>query len=283
MLCITGEVSVYRKLNWHQMLQLFFNKINLKPATLAVLIQATAFFFVFLFAWILKSQSLYVISAFPLWFLSFLVLMHAAIAVWFANITNMAKWWRWIHFFFPLAVWIMSQWHVPNTIYLIGFLLSLSLYWTTFRTQVPFFPSTATVRQQVLTLIPQYQPMRIIDIGSGLGDMSMYIAKLRPECSVEGIEIAPLPWLISIVRAKLNRSKVDFRIGDYRLLNFANYDLIFAYLSPAAMSDLWQKAQAQMRPGCLLVSYEFNIEGVEPTQIIQHTDREKMVYVWKIK
>ncbi len=274
---------MYRKLNWHQMLQLFFNKINLKPATLAVFIQAAAFFFVFSFAWILKSQSLYVISAFPLWFLSFLVLMHAAIAVWFANITNMAQWWRWIHFFFPLAIWIMSQWHVPNTIYLIGFLLSLSLYWTTFRTQVPFFPSTATVRQQVLTLIPQYQPMRIIDIGSGLGDMSMYIAKLRPECSVEGIEIAPLPWLISVVRAKLKRSKVDFRIGDYRLLDFANYDLIFAYLSPAAMSDLWQKAQKEMRSGTLLVSYEFDVEGVESTDMIQSGENEKMLYIWEIK
>jgi cyclopropane fatty-acyl-phospholipid synthase-like methyltransferase len=125
--------------------------------------------------------------------------------------------------------------------------------------------------------------MSIIDIGSGLGDMSMYIAKLRPDCSVEGVEIAPLPWLISVVRAKLMRSKVDFRIGDYRLLNFANYDLIFAYLSPAAMSELWKKAQAQMRPGAILVSYEFEIEGVEPTNTMQHSELEKMIYVWKIK
>ncbi|WP_235189752.1 class I SAM-dependent methyltransferase [Methylotenera sp. L2L1] len=274
---------MYLKFNWHQMLRLFFNKINLKPATLAVLIQAVAFFFVFSFAWIVKSQSLYVISAMPMWFISFLVLMQATVAAWFANITNMAKWWRWIHFIFPLAVWVMSQLHVPNAIYLIGFLLSLSLYWTTFRTQVPFFPSTAAVRQQVLTFIPQHQPMRIIDIGSGLGDMSMYIAKVRPDCLVNGIEIAPLPWLISVVRAKLKGSKADFRIGDYRLLNFANYDLIFAYLSPAAMSDLWQKAQAEMRSGALLISYEFEIEGVESTEVIQAGDNEKMLYVWKIK
>jgi precorrin-6B methylase 2 len=274
---------MYRILNWHQMLQLFFNKLNLKPATLAVLIQTTAFFFVLSFAWIIKAQSLWAFDAASTLYLLFLVLMHAALAMWFASIVNMAKWWRWIHFSFPLAVWVMSQWHIPSVFYLLGFLLSLSLYWTTFRTQVPFFPSTANVRQQVLTLIPQYQPMRIIDIGSGLGDMSMYIAKLRPDCSVEGVEIAPLPWLISVVRAKLMRSKVDFRIGDYRLLNFANYDLIFAYLSPAAMSELWKKAQAQMRPGAILVSYEFEIEGVEPTNTMQHSELEKMIYVWKIK
>ncbi|MDP2152408.1 MAG: class I SAM-dependent methyltransferase [Methylotenera sp.] len=273
---------MYQILNWHQMLQLFLNKLNLKPATLAVLIQASAFCFVLSFAWIIKAQSLWAFDSVSIWYLLILVLMHATLAVWFANIVNMAKWWRWIHFFFPLAVWVMSQWHIPSIFYLLGFLLSLSLYWTTFRTQVPFFPSTPKIWQQVLTLIPPRPSMRIIDIGSGFGGMSMYIEKNRPDCLVDGIEIAPLPWLISKLRAKFKHSKVDFKIGDYRLLDFASYDLIFAYLSPAAMSDLWLKAQAQMPPGALLVSYEFEIENVEPTEVIQAGNNEKKLYVWKI-
>jgi hypothetical protein len=264
------------------MLQLFLNKLNLKPATLAVLIQATAFCFVLSFAWIIKTQSPWVFDSISSWHLLLLVLMHASLAAWFASIVNMAKWWHWIHFFFPLAAWVMSQWHIPNIFYFLGFLFSVSLYWTTFRTQVPFFPSTPKVWQQVLTLIPPCQSIRIIDIGSGFGGMSMYIKKNRPDCLVDGIEVAPLPWLTSMLRAKFKDSKVDFKRGDYRLLDFANYDLIFAYLSPAVMSDLWLKAQAQMLPGSLLVSYEFEIEGVEPTAVIQASNDEKKVYVWKI-
>jgi SAM-dependent methyltransferase len=264
------------------MLQLLINKINLKPATLAVLIQATAFLFIFSFTLLVKAQSLYLLNIISAWNLIFLVLIHAMVATWLAKLVNMAKWWRWIHFIFPLAAWGMSQLHVPDTFYLVGFLLSLSLYWTTFRTQVPFFPSTDAVRQEVLRLIP-HQSARIVDIGSGLGDMSMFLAKERPDCLVDGIEIAPLPWLISVVRAKFKSSTADFKIGDYRSLNFANYDLIFAYLSPVAMSDLWQKVQKQMRPGGLLVSYEFEIEGVEPTEVIQHGKDKRMLYVWKIK
>lgn len=264
------------------MLQLFLNKINLKPATLAVFIQAAALCTVLSLLWAVNLQSFYVLNAAPNWFLSFVVLLHAALAVWFANMANMAKWWRWIHFVFPLAVWVMSQWHVPNVVYLIGFLLSLGLYWTTFRTQVPFFPSNAAVRQQVLSLIPSHKSQRIIDIGSGLGDMSMSIADARPECVVEGIEIAPFPWLISLVRTKFRGSKAKFLIGDYRSLDFADYDLIFAYLSPVAMPDLWKKARAQMRMGTLLISYEFEIPGVPPTKIIQPSDSERMLYVWEI-
>lgn len=264
------------------MLQLFFNKINLKPATLAVLIQAVAFSFVLSLDSIFQAQSLYVADIASNRLPFYLTLMQAGFAVCLAYVANMAKWWRWIHFFFPVSVWVMSEWQISNTFYLIGFLLSLSLYWTTFRTQVPFYPSMPIVWQQVLTLIPQYQSMRIIDIGSGLGDMSMHIAEKRPDCFVDGVEVAPLPWLVSVVRSRLKSSKVNFRLGDYHALDFADYDLVFAYLSPAAMADLWQKAQAQMRPGALLVSYEFEINGVEPTQLIPLGDHKKMLYVWKI-
>jgi len=264
------------------MLQLFFNKINLKPATLAVLIQLVAFFFIFSLNSIFQAQSLYIIDVTATRFSFYLMLMQASLAVFLAYISNMAKWWRWIHFIFPMSVWLMSQWQISNTFYLIGFLLSLSLYWTTFRTQVPFYPSMPIVWQQVLALIPQQQAMRIVDIGSGLGDMSMYIAEKRPDCVVDGTEIAPLPWLISVVRSKLKGSKVVFKFGDYRALDFASYDLVFAYLSPAAMTDLWLMARTQMRTGSLLVSYEFDIDGVAPSQVIQLGEQKKMLYIWKI-
>lgn len=261
------------------MLWSFFNKINLKPATLAVLIQATAFFFIVSVTLVFRTYSPNLLDNTPV---VFFVLLHGVVAAYFSSIANMEKWWRWIHVVFPLAVWLMSQWQIPNVIYLVGFLLSLGLYWTTFRTQVPFFPSTHAVHEQILSLIPQSQSIRVIDIGSGLGDMCLTIAKSRPACVVEGIEIAPLPWFVSFVRAKLVSSRAYFRIGDYRLLNFADYDLIFAYLSPAAMPDLWKKAQSQMRSGCLLVSYEFEISGVAPTMVMSHLGSERLLYVWKI-
>jgi hypothetical protein len=99
---------------------------------------------------------------------------------------------------------------------------------------------------------------------------------------IEGIEIAPLPWLVSVVRALLRRSSAVFKLGDYRELDFANYDVIFAYLSPAAMQALWQKSHVEMRPGSLLISYEFEIQGVPPTQILTNGEQEAKLYVWKI-
>jgi trans-aconitate methyltransferase len=176
----------------------------------------------------------------------------------------------------------MFQWHIPNGVYLVGFIISLSLFWTTFRTQVPFFPSRPMVWQQVAKIIPQHQSIRLIDIGSGLGDMSMYMAKVRPDSQIEGIEIAPLPWMISYIRAKFRSSSATFTLGNYQDLDFANYDVIFAYLSPAAMRMLWDKASQEMRPGSLLISLEFEIPGVAENMRIAGNKSTPTIYVWKI-
>ncbi len=261
----------------------FLTRLNLKPATLAVLIQCIALLMVFFVArfshWLATTS--YAID-FTLSIFS-LVLLQAVFSSLLAALAGMAKWWRWIHFGFPIAMFFVSHLNISSEFFLVGFIVTLSLYWTTYRTQVPFYPSRPVIWQQVAGLIANDKPMRVIDIGSGLGDMSMYISKIRPNSLIEGIEIAPLPWMISVARSKLKRSAAIFKMGDYRELDFANYDVIFAYLSPAAMPALWQKAKAEMQLNSLLISYEFEIIGVLPTQVITNNSNSKRLYVWKIE
>lgn len=209
------------------------------------------------------------------------VLLQAGIAAVFSVWAGMANWWRWIHAGFPLAIWLMALLQLPSEWYLLGFLISLALFWTTFRSQVPFFPSRPVVWRHVGQLLPASK-LRIVDIGSGLGDLSMHLSLLRSDCSIEGIEIAPLPWLISYLRARLRRSAAKFKFGDYHALDFGDYDVVFAYLSPAAMTDLWQKAQLEMRPGSMLISYEFDIPGVATTQRIDTGTGRPSLYVWQL-
>ena len=250
--------------------------VKLAPATLAVVVQALAFITVFIGVLIVSYFST---VRFSLWSL---VLLQSLTATAFCHFFGMAIWWRWIHAIFPLAILGMSMWTVPNEVYLIGFLISLSIFWTTFRSQVPFFPSRPIVWQKVAELIQSDQSIRMIDIGSGLGDLSMHIAEAKKHSQIEGIEIAPLPWLISAARAWLCQSSAKFKLGNYHELNFAHYDLVFAYLSPAAMPELWQKAQREMQAGSLLVSYEFGIPGVPPSFMIENKAQTPALFVWKI-
>jgi hypothetical protein len=243
---------------------------------MAMLIQLGVLGFSLFFLWLLNQFYLVVIPVYGFVLLQSLV--TAMLACWLGA----PVWWRYIHFGFPLAMYGMWMLHLPTPVYLIGFLFSLSLYWTTFRTQVPFYPSRPVVWRHVSEIIPQNKPIRMVDIGSGLGDITMYLAKQRIESDFIGVEIAPLPWIVSLLRAKLWRSTAKFLLGDYNTLNFAEFDVVFAYLSPAAMPGLWQKAKNEMRAGSMLISYEFNIDQVPATIDISMREDLPLLYVWRM-
>lgn len=202
----------------------------------------------------------------------------AALARW----RKMASWWLVIQLLFPFALAFALALHLPSWIYLAAFVALLALYWSTFRTQVPFYPSGPATWAAVEALLPQGRPLRCIDIGSGFGGLVMYLAARHPQHSFTGIELAPLPWLASLARAFLARSAARFVRGDYHALNFADYDLVFAYLSPAAMPALWRKARSEMNKGALLLSYEFPIPGIKPSFVRHPSEGGPALYGWQL-
>lgn len=187
--------------------------------------------------------------------------LAAALSAWFRQ----ARWWLIIQFLFPIALIFALGLQLPSSVFLIGFLFLLVLFWSTFRTQVPFYPSGSAVQHAIADLLPAEGSIRMIDVGSGLGDLMLNLADRFADHRFIGIEIAPLPWLVSWLRARLSGSRARFVRADYEKLDFADYDIIFAYLSPAAMPALWSKAHSEMRKESLLLSYEFPIPDVTPT------------------
>ena len=249
---------------------------RLPPAILAFFVQLGVLGLVWcliqLYLWRFDGMSL------PVWFL---FILQGLLASGFAILLRMASWWRWIHLLFPLAILLMLQWHVPNWVYLVAFCFTLAVFWSTYRTQVPFYPTLPATWKRVKHLIPQDKPVRVLDIGSGLGGLAMYLARECPHAQCSGIELAPLPWLLSALLATLKKSPARFKYGDYQAVNLSEYDVVFAYLSPAAMPDLWHKAEQEMRAGSLLISYEFDIPGVTPKLQIQDKPDASSIFVWE--
>ncbi|WP_019141217.1 class I SAM-dependent methyltransferase [Noviherbaspirillum massiliense] len=244
------------------------------PAIHALLIQLAAFVLVLLLAVGLRTfagTDLNILSA---------ALVHGAAAALISYWRRLAAWWFPIQFIFPVALLTVHALRLPSWLFLAAFLALTCLYWTTFRTQVPFFPSGPATWHAVAGLLPEKEGVRVVDVGSGLGGLILHLARLRPEGEFSGIEVAPLPWLISALRARLAGSRGRFIRGDYDRLAFAGFDVVFAYLSPAAMPALWAKARAEMRPGTLLLSHEFPIPGVEPSLIIPGAAGRPSLFGW---
>ena len=192
---------------------------------------------------------------------------------------GLPRWWLPIQLLFPVALLAGLALRLPPWLAGAAFLLMLGWYWSTYRTRVPYYPSNAAVWRAVLELLPPERALRVIDIGSGLGGFTLHLAAARPESQVAGIELAPLPWLVSRLRAALAGSRARFLRGDYESLDFGDYDLVFAYLSPAAMPGLWHKAQREMRKGSLLVSYEFEFPAKDGVKAILTTEGGALLYI----
>ncbi|HEU4851595.1 MAG TPA: class I SAM-dependent methyltransferase [Telluria sp.] len=191
---------------------------------------------------------------------------------------RLPSWWLPIQFIFPVLLLSGQSLDVPAWAWLTVFLILLVLFWSTFRTRVPYYPSGERVWAAFAGALPAGRSLRIIDIGSGFGGFSLKLASQHPDWQVNGIELAPLPWLVSRLRALGSRAR--FLRGDYASLDFSSYDAVFAYLSPAAMPALWEKASREMRPGSLLASYEFVIPGHAPSRSLLVKGGGPPLHIW---
>ncbi|HWU67061.1 MAG TPA: class I SAM-dependent methyltransferase [Methylophilus sp.] len=216
----------------------------------------------------------------------FWLLPHVCLTSVMAKRAKMPAWWRWIHVIFPVAVVFMQQVALPPGVYFAGFIMTLALYWSVHNTRVPFYPSFPSTWRAMHHILEQHagdRSLQVLDIGSGIGDIAMFLAKQRIHDEVSGIEIAPLPWAISAVRAIFSGTSVRFTLGDYRQLDFAALDVVFAYLSPAVMTDVWQKVQHEMRPGSLFVSSEFPVAELAADRIIYPSAQAPALYIYHIR
>ena len=192
-------------------------------------------------------------------------------------------WWTPLHLGFLPAILLTLQTGLPAWIYLLAFVVLVLFYWSTFRTRVPLYLSGRRAWQTLSSLLPQTQPFRFIDLGSGLGGVPFYLESRFPQGRFYGTEIAPAPWLISRLRAKLKGSRVSFMRNDFASLDLAGFDVVFAFLSPAAMPGLWQQAQNQMRSGTLFVSLAFPVNDRPPDQVMaQDAGARHTLYAWRM-
>jgi hypothetical protein len=246
------------------------------PAVQALLIQLVAFALTIALGYVASS----LMAVNPT--IAIAALSQGLIAAAITRFCKLASWWMLIQAALPIGLVTTLSLQIPPVYFLVAFLVMVFLFWSTYRTQVPFYPSRLPAWRAVAELLPQDRSIRFIDIGSGFGGLVMHLADARREGNFVGIEIAPLPWFVSALLGLARRSNANFVRGDYTTIDFAFYDVVFAYLSPAAMATLWKKASTEMRAGSLLLSYEFDIPGVEPDVVSVPDEGGPTLYGWYV-
>ncbi len=250
---------------------------KLPPAVIALLLQTAAFAGVSLFTRAAAMQFS------PLLF----ALLCGVLAAAFSRMAGLARWWLFIQFLFAPALVLTLSLGLPPGFFLAAFVILLAVYWSTFRTQVPLYLSSRKIWQTLETLLPAAvsgKTFTFMDLGSGIGGVLIHLAGVRPDGRYHGVEAAPLPFLLSWLRIRLSGSrncKVEW--GSLWKCNLAQYDVVFAYLSPVPMDQLWHKARSEMRPGTLFISNTFSVPGHPPQQAFSVDDlHHSTLYIWQM-
>ncbi len=191
--------------------------------------------------------------------------------------------WRAINALLPSAAALSLSTEVPGWIFLLGLIALATVYAPAIWTRVPYYPTPREAYPTILAEIPTASPVTLVDIGSGFGDLIIFLAKQRPQSHFVGIELGPLPWLISNLRAKLLRlPNVSFKYQDMWKLPLSEFDIVYTFLSPAAMERVWDKVTKEMRPNTTFITNSFPVPYPADETIQVHDQRRSKLYLHRI-
>jgi len=193
-----------------------------------------------------------------------------------------SPWW-WIVFqliFSPALVLLHGLGLAPGW-YLAAFVLLALVFGNPTRTRVPLFLSHRATVDALAALLPADRPFHFLDVGSGTGRVVVALARAFPRGEFTGIEQAVLPHLIARWRGR-GLPNLHLRRGDAFALPWAGYDVLYAFLSPVPMPDLWRKARAELPPGSLVCSNEFPIPGIVPEAHIVPPGTHRPLWLYRV-
>ena len=192
-------------------------------------------------------------------------------------------WWLPITVLFVPALHALQEWQISLAVYLVAFIHVAVVNGAAWRHRVPLFLTTTGVNRALAQLLPKRRGVRFLDLGCGTGSVLLDMARLVPGGHYDGIETAPLSYLVSRWRVR-GHAAVRVSCGNCWSEDFSSYDVVYACLSPQPMARLWHKACSEMRPGSLLISNTFDAPGVEPSCTIPVADcMHSVLYVWRME
>ncbi|MBV1775825.1 hypothetical protein KSF73_08855 [Burkholderiaceae bacterium DAT-1] len=206
--------------------------------------------------------------------------LQPIIAVLLSSALKQPWWWRVIHAtFFPLLL-LMHIVPVPSWFWLVMFILSWFVFGGVHRNRVPLYLSS----QRAVSALCEVLPMgaHVLDIGSGTGTVLIGLSR-RPDLKLSGVEHAWGPWLLGQIRLRLGRIQARLDRKDMLAMDWRPFNVVYAFLSPAAMPDVWAKAERELSSGAWLVSNSFPVEGRPVDRVIEIGESEgARLYLWQM-
>jgi len=146
----------------------------------------------------------------------------------------------------------------------------------------PWVPSKLDLLDRALSKWRHDEDKHFVDLGSGDG-RAVFLAAKKYQLIATGYEISPLPYAISKIRQLAHiKRHINLRFKNLYSADLSRYDIIYVYGLPLKLNQqLLPKLRKEVRPGTLILSYNFSIKSQKPIEIMRHKWRRLMVYRWE--
>ncbi|GKT12452.1 MAG: hypothetical protein ISEC1_P1430 [Thiomicrorhabdus sp.] len=242
---------------------------------LALLIQCLALCLLFLGV----SIAPYFIE--PPYFAVLLVAAQGGLAALLTYRLGLPYWWRWIQFLMPLGLYA----GILLAFDPVWALLILVLVWLFFSNaiteRVPLYFTNATTRYALKELVKTKRSVHFVDLGCGFASNVIFMSKQDEVAVSHGVETAPFPYLLSKLRTILFGGQTFAQ--DIWKTDLANYDVVYAFLSPEPMEKLWDKVSHEMNAGSLFISNSFAVPSIDPSEVWELADKRRTkLYIYRL-
>jgi tRNA G37 N-methylase Trm5 len=148
---------------------------------------------------------------------------------------------------------------------------------------VIYVPTPQEVVDKMLALADVRPGEIVYDLGCGDGRIPVTAAK-KYGVHAWGFDINPVRVKESLENVEKNNVKnlVTIKLQDIFELDLSKADVITLYLLPQLNVKLIPQLD-KLKPGCRIVSHDFNMEGVRPKRELTYTppgNREHRIYLW---
>jgi Methyltransferase small domain len=134
-------------------------------------------------------------------------------------------------------------------------------------------PTSPKQKRMLIQQLPTDVRGKVYDLGSGWGTLAISLAKHLPQCEVIGYESSPIPCYFSqLLQLFLHYPNLKFIREDVFRSFISDASLVVCYLYPAAMNQLKNKFDHELKAGTIVITNTFTIPGWKAEKTTEAND-----------
>ncbi|MEH6402706.1 MAG: class I SAM-dependent methyltransferase [Sneathiella sp.] len=254
------------------------NKIHsLPPVLVALVVQLVTYLLLSQIHSVAQSHLNYAMPFFGL------MVIQGGLASFITYLLKFPYWWILIQLIAPPLLVLALALSLPFWVLPVVLVVMVTVFWNVAIDRVPLYLTNEKTALELSKRLPKRAGLKIVDLGSGLGGTMRLLAQHRPNQQFIGFEGALMPFLLSWIFAKFGKgANIRFRFKNFWRLDLSDFDVVYCFLSPVPMADLYAKAKREMKPGSLFISNSFTVPDVPPSRTISVKDgRKTKLLVWE--